>query len=81
MKKAQMLILCATVPAFFALGCGAGEDQKAPDKAAFEQKAVPPEWKGPGQPGAPGSAPSGAPGGPPAGSGPIQVPPNIKGGQ
>ena len=77
MKRSLLLILCACIPAFVALGCGAGEpEQKVPDKSAFDKKAPPPDWRGPGQAGAPGGGPGA--GAPPGGE-PV-VPDNIKNG-
>ena len=77
MKRVQALFLCACIPALCALGCDSGSEQRVPTKSDFDKKAPPPEWRGPGQAGAPG----GAAGGPPPGSGPVTVPEKIlKGG-
>jgi len=61
-----MSLICSIL----VVGC-ASTDQPAPDKSAFQKKPVPPQWRGPGQPGGPAGGlaggPAGAPSGPPPG--------------
>ena len=73
-------IFLAAIPllALVAFGCGSSKNGETPGYTAkdFAKSPPPPQYRGPGQPGAPGSGP----GGPPKGSGPINVPANIANG-
>lgn len=64
MNILRIAIALSIVGGFVIAGCGADSTQQTPSKEAFKKRPPPPEWRGPGQPGAPG----GAPPPPPAGS-------------
>ncbi|MBX3110556.1 MAG: hypothetical protein KF857_00990 [Fimbriimonadaceae bacterium] len=75
--RTTLLIAALAVGALALTGCGSEGSQPEPKKEDFQRSAPPANWRGPGQPGGPAN---GAPSGPPAGSGPINVPDNIKNG-
>ncbi len=73
----KLTLIAALLGVVLAFGAGCSDaEQPAPKKEDFQKTAPPANWRGPGQPGAPG----GPAAGPPKGSGPIDVPDNIKNG-